>query len=222
MDGNGRWAKERGLPRIKGHEQGATAVRELVRAAGELGVEFVTAYAFSTENWTRPKAEVAALMELLERFLKDKRGEMIENNIRLDAIGRLDDLPKACRRELKNTMEATAACKGVTFIMALSYSGRAELVDAAKAIARASRDGSLDPETITESTLADALYTKRFPDPDLLIRTSGEMRLSNFLLWQISYAELWVTQKLWPDFNGEDLVAALEEFGRRQRRYGGL
>ncbi len=222
MDGNGRWANERGLPRIHGHERGADAVREVVRAAGKLGVAYLTVYAFSTENWSRPKNEVGALMKLLERFLAEKTPDMISNNIRLEAIGRLHDLPSACQEALRQAMVATAHCTGITFIMALSYSGRSDILEGVQSVLREVQAGRLDPASLNESVFSEHLQTRRYPDPDLLIRTSGEMRVSNFLLWQISYAEIWVTEKCWPDFDGHDLIAALEAYGKRQRRFGGL
>lgn len=220
MDGNGRWAKERSLPRIKGHEQGAEAVRECVEGCGELKIEYLTLYAFSAENWQRPKAEVAALMQLLEQFLKEKTPELLEKNVRLQAIGRLTDLPAACQRQLHSSIEQTAGNRGLTLILALSYGARLEIVDGVKSIVREVQAGHIDSAMIDPETFSKHLYTRAYPDPDLLIRTSGEMRLSNFLLWQLSYTEMYVTPKLWPEFTRKDLAAAVEEFGRRQRRYG--
>lgn len=222
MDGNGRWAAERGLPRIKGHEAGAQAVQACVKACGDLGVKCLTLYAFSTENWKRPRHETDALMALLEKFLREKTGEMVERGIQLAAIGRLQDLPESCRTQLERSIAATAENTGITLVFALSYSGRAEMIDAVRAIAAKARDGLLDPESINEETIHQHLYTRRWPDPDLLIRTSGEMRVSNFLLWQISYTELHVTKKYWPDFGGEDLIEAVRDFNRRSRRYGAI
>src|SRR5438270_7404468 len=222
MDGNGRWAKQRGLPRIKGHEQGAEAVRECVEGCGELKIEYLTLYAFSAENWQRPKSEVFALMRLLEKFLKDKTPELIEKNVRLQAIGQLTDLPEACQEQLHKTIEATAANNGLTLILALSYGGRLEIIDGIKSLLRAVELGHIDKAMINVEMFSKHLYTRYYPDPDLLIRTSGEMRLSNFLLWQTSYTEMYVTAKLWPDFNRKDLAAAVEEYGRRQRRYGAV
>jgi len=222
MDGNGRWARQQGLPRIKGHEKGADAVREVVRAAGKLGVEYLTVYAFSIENWSRPKAEVAALMRLLERFLKEKTAELLENNIRLQAIGRLTDLPEPCQKALHKAIAATAHCDGLTFIMALSYSGRVEILDGIRSLFHEIQEGHLDSAMIDETVFSQHLYTRYYPEPDLLIRTSGEMRVSNFLLWQISYAEIWVTEKLWPEFTGQELITAIEDYGKRHRRFGGL
>jgi len=222
MDGNGRWAKSRGLPRIKGHEEGAKAVRECVEGCGDLKIEFLTLYAFSAENWQRPKAEVFALMKLLEKFLKEKTPELVEKNVKLQAIGRLTDLPSNCQQQLHKTIEETAGNDGLTLILALSYGGRLEIIDGIKSLLRAVELGHIDKGMIDVAMFSKHLYTRYYPDPDLLIRTSGEMRLSNFLLWQTSYTEMYVTPKLWPDFNRKDLAAAVEEFGRRQRRYGGL
>lgn len=222
MDGNGRWAKERGLPRIKGHEKGADAVRACVEGCGDLRIEFLTLYAFSAENWQRPKTEVMALMKLLERFLQEKTPELIEKNVRLQAIGRLTDLPEACQVQLHKSIEQTAQNNGLTLILALSYGGREEIVDGIKSLFREIELGHIDPAMIDGAMFSKHLYTRYYPDPDLLIRTSGEMRISNFLLWQLSYTEMYITPKLWPDFGKEDLFAAVEEFGRRQRRYGAV
>jgi undecaprenyl diphosphate synthase len=222
MDGNGRWAKQRGLARIKGHEEGAKAVRECVEGCGDLGVEFLTLYAFSAENWRRPKTEVFALMRLLEKFLKEKTPELLEKNVRLQAIGRLTDLPDSAQAQLHKSIEATAKNDGLTLILALSYGGRDEIIDGIKSLLRAVELGHIDKAMIDVEMFSKHLYTRYYPDPDLLIRTSGEMRLSNFLLWQTSYTELYVTPKLWPDFKKKDLAEAVEEFGRRQRRYGGV
>jgi len=222
MDGNGRWARARGLPRIKGHEQGAQAAHECVEGCGELKVDYLTLYAFSAENWQRPKVEVSALMRLLEKFLKEKTPELIEKNVRLQAIGRLTDLPRACQEQLHRTIEQTAGNDGLTLILALSYGGRLEIIDGIKSLLRAIELGHIDKAMIDVEMFSKHLYTRYYPDPDLLIRTSGEMRLSNFLLWQLSYTEIYVTPKLWPDFTRKDLVAAVEEYGRRQRRYGAL
>ncbi|MEO5722403.1 MAG: isoprenyl transferase [Chthoniobacterales bacterium] len=220
MDGNGRWAKNRGLSRIKGHERGAEAVRECVEGCGDLGIEFLTLYAFSAENWQRPKAEIMALMHLLERFLKEKTAELLEKNVRLQAIGRLTDLPASCQRQLHKSIETTAGNNGLTLILALSYGARLEIIDGIKSLLRQVEEGHIDSAMIDVEMFSKHLYTRYYPDPDLLIRTSGEMRLSNFLLWQLSYTEMYVTPKLWPDFTKTDLFAAVEEFGQRQRRYG--
>jgi undecaprenyl diphosphate synthase len=222
MDGNGRWAKSRGLPRIKGHEEGAKAVRECVEGCGDLKIEYLTLYAFSAENWQRPKSEVFALMRLLEKFLKEKTPELLEKNVRLQAIGRLTDLPERCQKQLHQSIEATAGNNGLTLILALSYGARLEIIDGIKSLLRAVELGHIDKGMIDVEMFSKHLYTRYYPDPDLLIRTSGEMRLSNFLLWQLSYTEMYVTPKLWPDFNKKDLLAAVEEFGQRQRRYGAV
>lgn len=222
MDGNGRWARSRGLPRIKGHEKGAEAVRECVEGCGELKIEFLTLYAFSAENWQRPKTEVFALMRLLERFLKEKTPELLEKNVRLQAIGRLTDLPVNCQRQLHESIERTSNNTGLTLILALSYGGRLEIIDGIKSILRGIEAGHLDKGMIDVEMFSKHLYTRYYPDPDLLIRTSGEMRLSNFLLWQLSYTEMYVTQTLWPDFTKKDLFEAVEDFSRRQRRYGAV
>ena len=222
LDGNGRWARQRGLARIFGHEEGSRAVRQSVEGCGELGVEFLTLYAFSTENWQRPRAEVAALMTLLQKFLKDTTPELVERNVRLQAIGRLEELPAGCKRQLQTSIETTAGSTGLTLILALSYSGRTEMIDAVKSILHAVERGQLDPEKISPETFSEHLYTRSYPDPDLLIRTSGEMRLSNFLLWQLSYTEIYFTRTLWPDFRKEDLFEAVQDYANRQRRYGSL
>lgn len=222
MDGNGRWAKSRGLPRIKGHEEGAQAVRECVEGCGDLKVEYLTLYAFSAENWRRPRSEVFALMRLLEKFLKEKTPELLEKNVRLQAIGRLTDLPDYCQQQLHRSIEATARNDGLTLILALSYGARDEIIDGIKSLLRAVELGHIDRAMIDANMFSKHLYTRYYPDPDLLIRTSGEMRLSNFLLWQLSYTEMYVTEKLWPDFRKDDLIEAVEEYGRRQRRYGGV
>jgi undecaprenyl diphosphate synthase len=222
MDGNGRWAKQRGLPRIKGHEKGADAVRECVEGCGELKVEYLTLYAFSAENWQRPKSEVFALMRLLERFLKEKTPELVEKNVRLQAIGRLTDLPDNCQNRLHESIKRTANNTGLTLILALSYGGRDEIIDGIRSLLREVEAGHIDRAMINPEMFSKHLYTRYYPDPDLLIRTSGEMRISNFLLWQLSYTEMYVTPKLWPDFTRKDLSAAVEDFARRQRRYGGV
>jgi undecaprenyl diphosphate synthase len=220
MDGNGRWAGQRGLPRIEGHRAGIESVREIVRTAGEAGIEYLTLYAFSIENWNRPDSEVRALMELLEIYLQSEQTELNEKNVRLRAIGRLEELPESTRRQLDASIAALDKNTGMTLVLALSYGGRAEIVDAARSIARDVRDGKLKPEQIDDRTISGHLYTREFPDPDLLIRTSGGMRVSNFLLWQISYAEIYVTETLWPDFRKDQFYMALEDYGRRHRRFG--
>jgi len=220
MDGNGRWAKQRHLPRVEGHRNGVESVRAVVRAAGEAGVKYLTLYAFSVENWNRPKDEVDTLMKYLARFLKSEIGELNRNNVRLDAIGQIYRLPEFVQDQLAKTKAALAKNNGLTLILALSYGGRTEIVDAARAMAQKAKDGRLEPAEINEQLLSQHLYTCHYPDPDLLIRTSGEMRISNFLLWQISYAELVVTPTLWPDFRKPQFFEALEEYTRRHRRFG--
>lgn len=222
MDGNGRWAKERGLPRREGHRAGADSVREAIEACSELKVEYLTLYAFSSENWKRPKTEIKALMTLLERFLKDKLEELNEKNVRLQAIGRLKDLPKGPLEQLHRTIEATSNNTGLTLILALSYGGREEIIDGMKSVMRHVADGHLDPAMLDPDVFSKHLYTRYYPDPDLLIRTSGEMRLSNFLLWQVSYTEMYITKKLWPDFRKQDFRDAVAEYNRRNRRFGGV
>jgi len=222
MDGNGRWARERGLPRTEGHRRGAEAVQRTVEGCVELGLEFLTLYAFSSENWKRPKSEVEALMTLLDRFLRTKLDDMFKQNVRFQAIGRLTDLPASCQESLHQAIEKTASNTGLTLILALSYGGREEIVDGVKSLLRHVQEGHLDPAMITPEVFSKHLYTRYWPDPDLLIRTSGELRLSNFLLWQLSYAEFWVTPKLWPDFGKADLEQAFGAFAQRERRFGGV
>ena len=220
MDGNGRWAKERGWPRLKGHEQGAINVETICEACIHEGVEYLTLYAFSTENWKRPALEVAGLMLLLEHFLSEKVAMMNKNGVRLAAIGRIADLPTAARKRLERAIEETAHNTRLTLTLALNYGGRDEIVDAVRAIAAEVGEGKLKPNQITTETISRHLYTRTMPDPDLLIRTSGEMRISNFLLWQLSYTEIHVTSKLWPDFGAADLHAAIVDYISRERRYG--
>ena len=222
MDGNGRWASQRHLPRIGGHHQGAKAARKTIAEAARQGVEFLTLYAFSVENWSRPKAEVAALMQLLIQTLREYEKELNENDIRLRAIGRLSDLPLSVMKQLGRTIEKTAGNKRMTLILALSYSSRVEIMEAVRQLAEKVKDGQMAAEQVDEAALGRHLYTAEYPDPDLLIRTSGEMRVSNFLLWQLSYTEIYVTQTLWPDFDEQELVKALAEYGRRERRFGGV
>ena len=222
MDGNGRWAKERGLPRVNGHSSGAHALRAVTETCCALGVECLTVYAFSIENWKRPVEEVNALFSLLEHFLESELPTLQHNKVKLRAIGRLSELPTSTLHALEDTIQKTATNDGLTLILAINYSGRAELEDAIRAVCQEVAEGKLSPEGFTQGHLQKHLYTKDWPDPDLLIRTSGEMRLSNFLLWQLSYTELYVTPKRWPDFNGNDLLEAIREFNQRQRRYGGL
>lgn len=220
MDGNGRWAKSRGLPRAAGHRAGAEAVREVVSACQDLGVEFLTLYAFSSENWNRPQKEIDSLMSLLERFLKSKAQEFSDKNVRLRSIGRTELLPPSCRYELDKAIEATKGNTGLTLILALSYGSREEITDAARRIVTKVQDGELSLSEIDEQHFADHLDTAQYPDPDLLIRTSGELRLSNFLLWQLSYAEFYVTQKNWPEFRKSDFLEAIDNYSRRNRRFG--
>ena len=220
MDGNGRWAKQRGLLRAEGHRIGMESVRAMVRACSELGVEYLTLYAFSSENWKRPRTEVAALMYLLEFFLKQEITELNANNVRLAVIGRTHELPASAQKQLAKSIETLSKNTGLTLVLALSYGGRAELVDAMRSVAREVKAGHLDVADIDEKVISRNLYTGNIPDPDLLIRTSGEMRVSNFLLWQISYAEIYVTDVLWPDFRKPELVKALEDYSGRSRRFG--
>jgi len=222
MDGNGRWARTRALARIRGHRAGVESVRSVVRTAGEIGVQYLTLYAFSQENWSRPKSEIAALMHLLDAFLRSEVAELNQNNVRLEAIGQIEDLPARVRRQLSLSEEATAANTGLTLILALSYGARREIASAARELARQAVRGGLSPDQIDETLLAEHLYTRKYPDPDLLIRTSGEFRVSNFLLWQISYAEFVISPVLWPDFRREHFLDAIREYGRRQRRFGRL
>jgi undecaprenyl diphosphate synthase len=220
MDGNGRWAQQRKLRRIEGHRAGAESVREIVRVCGELGIEYLTLYAFSIENWNRPKLEVKALMHLLEFYLKQEIPELNKNNVRLAAIGRLHALPETAQRQLSRSIDALGRNTGLTLVLALSYGGRAEIVDAMREIAREIKAGRLDASGIDEKVISQHLYTRSIPDPDLLVRTSGEMRISNFLLWQISYAEIYVTETLWPDFRRAELMKALDDYSKRHRRFG--
>ena len=222
MDGNGRWAKARGLPRIEGHRQGAESARTIIRTAGELGVKYLTLYAFSAENWNRPKDEVDALMKYLIHYLKSETSELNKNNVRLEVIGQVYRLPENVQEHLKKSITALSKNNGLTLVMALSYGSRIEIVDAVRRIGEEVKRGQLEPADITEDVISQHLWTRNIPDPDLLIRTSGEMRVSNFLLWQISYAELVVTPTLWPDFRKPQFYAALEEYTRRHRRFGGV
>jgi undecaprenyl diphosphate synthase len=222
MDGNGRWAQQRGLPRIEGHRRGVHSVRAAIEEAVRLGLEQLTLFCLSTENWKRPQAELDFLMALLHEYLLAERAEIMERNIRFTTIGRRQGLPPHVLREMDENVRLSSANTGTTLCLAINYSGRSEMVDAVKALAESVRAGSLAPEDIDETTLGDALYTANMPDPDLLIRTAAEMRVSNFLLWQIAYAEMWVTPKCWPDFDAATLQDALREFGRRERRFGGL
>ena len=223
MDGNGRWAKRRSLPRVAGHKAGIQAVRATVETCARMGVGALTLYAFSTENWKRPRSEVETLWQLLHLYVRKELPTLMENNIRMTALGRLDGLPDQVRRDLLETQEHTAANTGIRVNLAINYSGRTEIIDAVNTIIeRARRDGRLASLDIDEETLASSLYTAGLPDPDLLIRTSGELRISNFLLWQIAYAELYVTDTLWPDFRRTDLLEAVLAYQKRDRRFGGL
>jgi undecaprenyl diphosphate synthase len=222
MDGNGRWAKQRHLPRVEGHRKGVESVRAVVRAAGEAGIKYLTLYAFSVENWNRPKDEVDTLMRYLARYLKNEIGELNRSNVRLEAIGQIYRLPEFVQQQLQKTREALARNNGLTLILALSYGGRTEIIEAVRSIATEAKEGRIEPAEINEKVFSGHLYTRYWPDPDLLIRTSGEMRVSNFLLWQISYAELVVTPTLWPDFRKAQFYDAIEEYARRHRRFGAL
>lgn len=220
MDGNGRWASRRGLPRTDGHTAGVTAVRKVVEAAAEVGVQYLTLYTFSIENWNRPKDEVASLMELLSRTTLQELDDLMHNNIRLIATGRIDELPLVRRQVLKSAIEKTARNDGLTLNLALNYGGRTEIIDAVRAIADDVRTGRVSPEEIDAGVFSSYLYTADLPDPDLLIRTSGEQRLSNFLIWQTSYTEIYITDTLWPDFDQADFLAALQDYIKRDRRFG--
>ena len=220
MDGNGRWAKKRLLNRIQGHEKGSETVRAIVRACRKIGISYLTLYAFSTENWQRPRSEVAALMTLLKKFLESEQKEMLDNNIRLYAIGQIERLPKNVRQVLYKAMTLTKKNDGMILNLALSYGGRAEIVKMVKEIAIKAKDDSISPDAITPEIISEHLYTSEIPDPDLLIRTSGEMRISNFLLWQIAYTEIYVTDTLWPDFGKDEFVRILQDYQLRERRYG--
>ncbi len=220
MDGNGRWAKQRLLNRINGHEKGAETVRSIVTTSRELGIPTLTLYAFSTENWQRSTLEVSALMSLLKKFLESEKPVMMENGIRLNAIGQLERLPHDVRNVLYQTIAATRNNPGMVLNLALSYGGRAEIVRMTRILAEKAAAGSLDPQSITEETVSAHLYTHNLPDPDLLIRTSGEMRISNFLLWQIAYSELHITRTLWPDFSRDEYLDILKDYQQRDRRFG--
>ena len=220
MDGNGRWAKERGQDRVYGHYEGVVSVREIVNACGEIGIKYLTLYAFSTENWNRPKAEVDALMELLVNTIRKEAEELKKNNVKLHVIGDFVSLPEVCQKELNEAKEITSMNTGLNLILALSYSSRQEIVMAAKKIAEAVAKGELKPEDITESSFSNYLYTAPFPDPELMIRSSGEYRISNYLLYQAAYAELYFTDVHWPDFRKANLIEALLNYQQRERRFG--
>jgi undecaprenyl diphosphate synthase len=222
MDGNGRWAKEKGLPRSAGHRQGAKQVKEIVRAAADLGVEVVTFFAFSTENWSRPKSEVAVLMRYLREFLHKEIDGLHKNNMRFMVIGRAEPVPQSLQQEIKKAQDKTRDNTGVKVILALNYGGRQEVVDAAKGFARDVLSGAVKADKLEAEDFGKYLYTGGIVDPDLLVRTSGQMRISNFLLWQLSYTELYFTETCWPDFGEEELKKAVREFQKRERRFGGL
>jgi len=222
MDGNGRWAQQRGLPRIEGHRRGVQSVRSTIEESVRLGIEQLTLFCLSTENWKRPQTELDFLMTLLREYLIKERAEIMEQNIRFTVIGRREGLPAHVLDEMDENIRVSSANSGMMLCLAINYSGRTELVDAVRTLAERAQRGELQPADIDETTVSDALYTAGMPDPDLLIRTAGEMRVSNFLLWQISYAELWVTPKCWPDFDEATLREALKDYGQRERRFGGL
>jgi undecaprenyl diphosphate synthase len=222
MDGNGRWARQRGLPRIEGHRRGVQSVRAAVEECCRLGIGQLTLYCLSIENWKRPQQELDFLMALLQKYLVDERAEIMEQNIRFTTIGRRAGLPAPVLYEIDENIRISQNNTGMVLCLAINYGGRTEVVDAVRLIAEQVRQGKLDPDQIDEITVGDALYTAGMPEPDLLIRTAGEMRVSNFLLWQISYAELWVTNQCWPDFDRDCLHAALHDFASRERRFGGL
>ncbi|MEM1406224.1 MAG: isoprenyl transferase [Bacteroidota bacterium] len=220
MDGNGRWAKKKGAARIFGHKNAIKAVRDVTEGCAELGVEFLTLYAFSTENWSRPLEEVSGLMQLLVLTIKKELKTLLNNNVKLSAIGSIDSLPKDCQQELYEAMEMTKNNTGLTLVLALSYSGRWEITEAIKKIASDVKLGLLLENEIDQDRVSNYLQTRKMPDPELLIRTSGEMRISNFLLWQLAYTEIYITEKLWPDFRKDDLKLALKAFQNRERRFG--
>jgi undecaprenyl diphosphate synthase len=222
MDGNGRWAQRQNLPRIEGHRRGVASVRRTVEECTRLGVEQVTLYCLSSENWKRPPEELDFLMHLLEQYMIEERHTLMKQDIAVQIIGRRHGIPDRVQREMNKTIDLSSGNSGTRLCLAINYGGRAELVDAVRSIATKVQNGELAAEDITEETISQSLYTAGQPDPDLLIRTAGEMRVSNFLLWQISYAELWVTEKCWPEFEIEDLHEAIQEYSQRQRRFGGL
>ena len=222
MDGNGRWARQRGLPRVEGHLRGVQSVRGTVEECCRLGLDQLTLYCLSSENWKRPQHELDFLMTLLHKYLLDERAEIMGQNIRFTVIGRRAGLPDNVLAEIDENIRISAGNTGMTLALAINYGARTEIVDAVRAVAERVQRGELDPQAIDEDTVSGALYTAGMPDPDLLIRTAGEMRVSNYLLWQISYAELWVTEKCWPDFDRDTLHQALRDFGQRERRFGGL
>ena len=222
MDGNGRWASLRHKRRVEGHRAGIASVRDVVETSARLGLQVLTLYAFSVENWKRPRSEVSVLMGLLKRYLRMELRTLLDNNIRFQVIGRMADLPPDVQDELRRGVEKTAACTGLLFNIALNYGGRAEITDAVRRLVADAQRTGRDAASIDEPLIASYMYTAGQPDPDLLIRTSGEMRISNFLLWQIAYAEIWVTDVLWPDFRRRHLLQAIADFQKRERRYGGI
>lgn len=222
MDGNGRWAQRQGLPRIEGHRRGVTSVRRTTEECARLDIEQLTLYCLSSENWKRPQLELEFLMHLLEQYMIEERTTIMDQNIRVSVIGRRNDIPDAVQREMNKTIAMTAANTGMRLCLAINYGARGEMVDAVRRIAEQVRAGEIRPEDVTEGTISESLYTAGMPDPDLLIRTAGEMRLSNFLLWQISYAEIWITAHCWPEFDEADLHQAIRDYAQRDRRYGGL
>jgi undecaprenyl diphosphate synthase len=222
MDGNGRWAERQNLPRVAGHQRGVDSVRRITEESARLKIEQLTLYCLSSENWKRPQTEINFLMHLLEQYMIEERATIMENNVRVRMLGRRNEIPEQVLRELDKTVELSGTNTGMWLNLAINYGGRAELVDAARAIGRRVQSGNLSPADIDETTIAEHLYTAGAPDPDLLIRTAGEMRISNFLLWQISYAEIWVTEKCWPEFDEATLHEAMRAYAARQRRFGGL
>ena len=222
MDGNGRWAKSRGLPRVAGHKEGVNSVREITRACGELGIEILTLYTFSSENWKRPRAEVNALMRLLVTTIRGEVQELMKNNVRLTVIGHLDDLPDITRREMQNAMDLTGSNTGLNLNLALSYGGRQEILEAVQRVSRMVLDDGLEPEDIDEAYFENCLFTHDMPDPELIVRTSGETRLSNFLLWQSAYSELIISDAMWPAFRRRQLYETLLEYQHCERRFGRL
>ena len=222
MDGNGRWAQQQSLPRIRGHQQGATQVRLVTEQCSRIGIEQLTLYCLSSENWKRPQEELEFLMFLLSQYMIEERQTMVDNNIRLKIIGSRDRIPADVQKEMDISLELTAANTGTTLCLAINYGGRAEIVDAVRRISAEVQAGSIDADSINEELVSNRLYTAGMSDPDLLIRTAGEMRISNYLLWQISYSEMWITKKMWPEFCEADLMEAIVDFSKRTRRFGGL
>ncbi len=222
MDGNGRWAQRRGLPRIEGHRRGVASVRRATEECARLGIEQLTLYCLSSENWKRPRHELDFLMQLLEQYLIEERATILDENIRLRVIGRREGIPLGVQREMDKSISLSQQNTGLQLCLAINYGGRSEVVDAVRRICVAVKAGQLQPEDVTEETISNMLYTAGMPEPDLLIRTAGEMRISNFLLWQISYAEIWVTDHCWPEFEEADLHQAIRDFAVRDRRFGGL